>query len=82
MKAICVPSPHNILIEERAMPTITTSTEVLVKVKAGGICGSDVHIYHGTSSVATYPRVIGHEIAGEVLEIGEEVSISQSVIAW
>lgn len=46
----------------------------MIKVKAGGICGSDVHIYHGTSSVATYPRVIGHEIVGEILEIGQEVS--------
>jgi L-gulonate 5-dehydrogenase len=48
--------------------------EVLVQVKAAGICGSDVHIYHGTSPVATYPRVMGHEITGIVAETGAEVS--------
>ena len=74
MKALCVQSPHNMVIEERPMPTIQLPTDVLIKVKAGGICGSDVHIYHGTSSVATYPRVIGHEIVGEIIETGNEVS--------
>lgn len=70
MKALCVQSPNHLVIEERPLPLITQSTEVLVKVKAAGICGSDVHIYHGTSPVATYPRVIGHEIAGEIIETG------------
>jgi len=73
MKALCVQSPNNIVIEERPVPAISATTEVLIKVKAGGICGSDVHIYHGTSSVATYPRVIGHEIAGEIVETGKDV---------
>jgi 2-desacetyl-2-hydroxyethyl bacteriochlorophyllide A dehydrogenase len=83
MKALCVQSPNKIIIEERPMPSIGSSTEVLLKVKAGGICGSDVHIYHGTSSVATYPRVIGHEIVGEIIETGAavtEFSIGDRVI--
>lgn len=74
MKALCVQSPNNIVIEERPMPSIKSPNEVLIKVKAGGICGSDVHIYHGTSSVATYPRVIGHEIVGEIVETGNAVT--------
>lgn len=73
MKALCVESPNNLVIEERPMPVIQSPDEVLIKVKAAGICGSDVHIYHGTSSVATYPRVIGHEIVGEIVETGNEV---------
>lgn len=73
MKALCVESPNNLVIEERPMPVIQSPNEVLIKVKAAGICGSDVHIYHGTSSVATYPRVIGHEIVGEIIEKGKEV---------
>jgi len=56
------------------MPKIQAANEVLIKVKAAGICGSDVHIYHGTSPVATYPRVIGHEIAGEIIAIGTQVT--------
>ncbi len=73
MKALCVASPNHLVIEERPMPVIQSPNEVLIKVKAAGICGSDVHIYHGTSSVATYPRVIGHEIVGEIVETGNEV---------
>lgn len=73
MKALLVQQPNQLEIVERPKPTIETATDVLIKVKAGGICGSDVHIYHGTSSVATYPRVIGHEIAGIVEAIGTEV---------
>jgi 2-desacetyl-2-hydroxyethyl bacteriochlorophyllide A dehydrogenase len=73
MKALCVQSPNNIVIEERPMPATVSSTEVLIKVKAGGICGSDVHIYHGSSPVASYPRVIGHEIVGEIVQTGNEV---------
>lgn len=74
MKALCVASPNNLVIEDRPMPVIQLPNEVLIKVKAAGICGSDVHIYHGTSSVATYPRVIGHEIVGEIIEKGNEVN--------
>ena len=75
MKALCVSTPHTIIIEERPKPSIHASTEVLIKVKAAGICGSDIHIYHGTSPVATYPRVIGHEVVGEVIEIGNDVTL-------
>ena len=74
MKAVLVTQPHRIVIEERPRPEISEPTEVLIKVKVGGICGSDVHIYHGTSSVATYPRVIGHEIVGEIIEVGLQVT--------
>ena len=73
MKSLCVISPHNLVIETRDLPSIQSSDEVLIKVKAGGVCGSDMHIYHGSSPVATYPRVIGHEIAGEIIEIGKDV---------
>lgn len=49
MKAIQVLKPGNIQIIEREMPKIEKDDEVLVKVKYAGICGSDMHIYHGTS---------------------------------
>jgi len=73
MKAIQVLEPGNIQIIEREMPQIENADEILVKVKYAGICGSDMHIYHGTSPVATYPRVIGHEFVGEVVETGQNV---------
>lgn len=46
--------------------------EVLIKVAAAGICGTDVHIYHGEYE-ATYPIIPGHEFSGSVSEVGEGV---------
>jgi L-gulonate 5-dehydrogenase len=45
MKSLCVISPNNLVIETRDLPAIQSSDEVLIKVKAGGICGSDMRIY-------------------------------------
>ncbi|MEO2076700.1 MAG: zinc-dependent alcohol dehydrogenase family protein [Bacillus sp. (in: firmicutes)] len=53
--------------------------EVVVKVKSCGICGTDQHIYHGHPGSAEVhpPIVLGHELAGEVVEVGSEVSSLQ-----
>ncbi|PKM52672.1 MAG: alcohol dehydrogenase [Firmicutes bacterium HGW-Firmicutes-7] len=74
MKAIQVVKAYDMQLIEKEIPKIKKNNEVLVKVMATGICGSDVHIYHGTSPVATYPRVIGHEVVGQIVEIGSAVS--------
>ena len=74
MKAVLIPEPGKIEVVEREMPVIKTPTEVLVKVEAAGICGSDLHIFHGTHAYATYPRVIGHEGCGVVAAVGSAVS--------
>lgn len=73
MKAVQVTGPHKLNIVEKDKPVITAKEEVLIKVKMVGICGSDIHIYHGTNPLATLPRVIGHEVTGEVEAIGEGV---------
>lgn len=73
MKAVQVRKAHELIINEIEKPQIVHTTDVLVKVKRVGICGSDMHIYHGTNPLATLPRVIGHEVAGEVVEVGEDV---------
>lgn len=51
--------------------------EVVVRIAASGICGSDLHAIHGTSGVTTLPSVLGHEAAGVVEEVGEGVSSVQ-----
>jgi len=48
--------------------------EVLVRVAATGVCGSDLHVLHGTSPVAVLPMVLGHEGAGVVEEVGAGVT--------
>ncbi|PID21542.1 alcohol dehydrogenase [Sporosarcina sp. P3] len=77
MKAVQVPEAHKLMIIEKKCPEIKNEFDVQVKVKRVGICGSDMHIYHGTNPLATYPRVVGHEVAGEVTAIGESVSTLQ-----
>ncbi|MDP1421233.1 zinc-binding alcohol dehydrogenase family protein [Peribacillus simplex] len=74
MKAVQVRKAHELIIQEVEKPLISNSTDVLVKVKRVGICGSDMHIYHGTNPLATLPRVVGHEVTGEVVEIGQGVA--------
>jgi len=73
MKALLVKEPMNLSFIEVEKPSIKNTKDVLIKLKAAGICGSDVHIYHGTNPLATYPRVMGHEMVGIIEEIGEDV---------
>lgn len=74
MKAIIVKEPGSIGLSEKEMPEAIKENEVLVRVRAAGFCGSDIHIFHGSNPFATYPRVIGHEFAGEIEEIGKDVT--------
>lgn len=73
MKAIRVIEPNKLELIDIEKPSIDEKNNVLVRMTAAGICGSDVGIYHGTNAAATYPRIIGHEMVGKVSEIGENV---------
>lgn len=68
-------APHDLRIEDRPLPEPGPS-EVLVQVRAIGICGSDVHYYeHGRIGqyVVEHPMVIGHESAGTIIAVGSAV---------
>ncbi len=69
MKAVYMQEPGKIGLREVDMPQ-RKPDEALIRVKAAGICGSDIGAYRGTNNLVTYPRIIGHEIAGEIVEIG------------
>ncbi len=47
--------------------------DVLIKMKNIGVCGSDIHVFHGMHPFMSYPVVQGHEVSGEVAEIGDDV---------
>lgn len=66
MKAVRIVKPEQLELIEVEKPVINEKDNVLVRMTAAGICGSDVGIYHGTNAAATYPRIIGHEIVGVV----------------
>lgn len=74
MKAVRINKPNELRIIDMEKPVIDEKNNVLVKIKAAGICGSDVGIYHGKNAAATYPRVIGHEMVGEIVETDENVT--------
>jgi L-gulonate 5-dehydrogenase len=75
--AIAVSSPGVLELIDRTTPR-PGAGEVLVRVQRAGICGSDIHILHGSNPFARYPRVIGHEFAGHVVEVGTGVDAFES----
>lgn len=74
MKAIKVIEPFKVEIVDVPKPEIKNDDDVIVRITSGGICGSDIGIYNGTNSLATYPRLIGHEFGGIVTETGKNVT--------
>ena len=74
MKAIKVIEPFKVEIVDVPKPEIKNDDDVIVRITSGGICRSDIGIYNGTNSLATYPRLIGHEFGGIVTETGKNVT--------
>ena len=72
MKCILVEGPRQLRIVERERPEPGPG-EVRVRVGFAGICGSDMHIFHGTHPFVKYPRIIGHEFAGAIDAVGDGV---------
>lgn len=75
MKSAVFYGKHDLRIEEAAMPAVAEN-EVLIKVMACGVCGTDVHIYEGDKGAAevTPPTILGHEFAGVVEQVGANVT--------
>jgi alcohol dehydrogenase len=72
MRAVTFQAPGEVRIEEKLEPEVGAADEALVRVEASGICGSDLHIYHGRVPVEP-GFTIGHEFVGTVLAVGEDV---------
>jgi 2-desacetyl-2-hydroxyethyl bacteriochlorophyllide A dehydrogenase len=73
VRAVTFQAPGEVRVEERPAPEPTAPDDAVVRVEATGICGSDLHIYHGR--VAIEPGfVIGHEYVGTVVAAGDRVS--------
>tara|TARA_B100000809_G_C15139668_1_gene532542 strand:+ start:6362 stop:7372 length:1011 start_codon:yes stop_codon:yes gene_type:complete len=70
MKYIVCEKPREFILKEKEAP-IRKENEALLQINKVGICGTDLHAYAGNQAFFTYPRILGHELASEVLEIGE-----------
>ena len=71
MKSVRLNRPGEIFIAE-IPAAVRGKDQILVKVRSAGICGSDIGAYKGVNPLVTYPRIIGHEIAGEVVEVPDD----------
>src|SRR5688572_25230165 len=68
MKYVMCEKPGELVNKTKQGPTISEGNAVL-RVKRVGICGTDLHAYKGHQAFFSYPRVLGHELATEVLEV-------------
>ncbi|MCU6798184.1 zinc-binding alcohol dehydrogenase family protein [Paenibacillus sp. WQ 127069] len=81
MKSIVCMQPNELKMIE-AQPPVRGQGEALVQIRRIGICGTDLHAYRGNQPFFTYPRVLGHELSGTILQsdssdfqIGAQVSV-------
>ncbi|HXV04565.1 MAG TPA: alcohol dehydrogenase catalytic domain-containing protein [Solirubrobacterales bacterium] len=72
MRAVTYQAPGEVRIEEKPDPVLSAADDAVVRVEASGICGSDLHIYHGRVPVEA-GFTIGHEFVGTVVEAGADV---------
>ena len=72
MRAIVCENPGRFETTEKPEPTVE-SGQVLLQIKAIGICGTDLHAFAGNQPYFTYPRILGHELGAEVIGVGEGV---------
>jgi hypothetical protein len=73
MKAVYLERPEDIYIKEIDEP-LCPAGYARIRVRAVGICGSDISAYKGTSPMCTYPRIIGHEVVGDIVEVNSSSS--------
>ncbi|MGE5296073.1 MAG: zinc-dependent alcohol dehydrogenase [Solirubrobacterales bacterium] len=73
MKALCWEGKHQVAVNLVDDPKIVDPTDMIVKVKASGICGSDLHLYDGYIPTMEKGDILGHETFGEVVETGRDV---------
>lgn len=72
MKAVIVEKPGEVRVDDVSAPEAGPG-EVVVKVGACGICGTDIHVIDGEFPPTVYPIIPGHEFGGEIIQLGENV---------
>ncbi len=75
MKALTIHGKHQIHYESVEDPKILSPTDVIVKIKACSICGSDLHVFHDHEKGIDAGTVMGHEFVGEIVDVDKEAKI-------
>ena len=74
MRAVVLRGPNDVAVEDVADPVLLEATDAIVRVDAAAICGADLGPLHGHVPGFEYGTIMGHEFAGEVVEVGSDVS--------
>jgi threonine dehydrogenase-like Zn-dependent dehydrogenase len=74
MRALTYHGVRDLRVETVPDPTVLAPTDAIVAVRLAGICGSDLHVWHGRETGLDTGTVMGHEFLGEVVEVGRDVS--------
>lgn len=72
MKSVYLAAPKQVSAKDIPAPAKVNADEVMVRIHAASICGSDIGAYRGTNALVSYPRILGHELAGEIMEAGAD----------
>jgi 2-desacetyl-2-hydroxyethyl bacteriochlorophyllide A dehydrogenase len=72
MRAVTFQAPGEVRVDDVPEPELIDATDAIVRIEASGVCGSDLHIYHGRVKIEP-GFTIGHEYVGTVTEVGDEV---------
>lgn len=73
MKALTYHGPHNVKVDTMPDPGLEAPDDIILRVTATAICGSDLHLYHCKIPGTHHGDIFGHEFMGEVVEAGPEV---------
>lgn len=73
MRALTFQAPLDVRVRDVDEPTVTDADDVVVQVRLAGVCGSDLHPYHGRETGLDPGTPMGHEAVGVVVETGEDV---------
>lgn len=76
MKALTYQGVERLRLDDVPVPKIEAPGEAVIRIDVAGLCGSDLHVYHGRETGLDVGTIMGHEFAGTVVEVGSEV------VAW
>lgn len=81
MRAVICGNPGELEIVERPIPR-RRDGEALVRIRRIGVCGTDMHIYQGNQPYFVYPRIMGHELSGEIVEAAQGSSLKAGDVVY
>ncbi|MDQ4101773.1 MAG: alcohol dehydrogenase catalytic domain-containing protein, partial [Thermoproteota archaeon] len=74
MKALVYHAPMDVRVDDKPKPSIQDPEDIILKVTSSAICGSDLHLFHGTMKSMEPGQTLGHEFTGVVEEAGDKVT--------